>query len=349
MIDPKKYQPKEIKQLKLDRQLNLVRFSPCGKVLTAAGSDATIRRWDAADFSDLPPLLGHGGWVQGLGFAEGRLFSADSWGKVLCWSYADKEAKPIFAIDQAHDGWIRDLAVSPDGKRFATCGRDCKVRLWAAADGKKLLELPDHPDEVFRVAFHPDGKSLATGDLKGIVRHWDVGGAGVRVRELDAKVLYKLDRLQDTGGIRSLTFNREGTVLAAAGTTPKNGGNVQGVPTILLFDWASGKATHTLRVGIDGDAYVYEAHFHPAGFMMAVASGNPGVGKFYFHRPGDDQPFFLFTKMANCHSLAVHPDGQRLVVSATNGGSNGNGRGKGADYPGNWSPLHVWELPKTVE
>jgi hypothetical protein len=52
--------------------------------------------------------------------------------------------------------------------------------------------------------------------------------------------------------------------------------------------------------------------------------------------------------MANCHALDLHPDGRRLVVSATNANSNGNGRrlGGGTEYPGNWSPLHLWEMPR---
>jgi hypothetical protein len=34
------------------------------------------------------------------------------------------------------------------------------------------------------------------------------------------------------------------------------------------------------------------------------------------------------------------------VVAATNGGSNGNGRPlRNGEYPGNFSPLHVWEMP----
>jgi hypothetical protein len=79
---------------------------------------------------------------------------------------------------------------------------------------------------------------------------------------------------------------------------------------------------------------------------MAVTSGNPGTGKFYFFEPGAAQPFSLTPKMANCHSLAVHPEGKRLVVSATNTGSNGNGRQlKGNEYLGNWSPLVIWDLP----
>ena len=50
--------------------------------------------------------------------------------------------------------------------------------------------------------------------------------------------------------------------------------------------------------------------------------------------------------MPNCHSLAVHPNGRRLAVTATNGGSNGNGRqlDKSGEYPGNWSPVHIWEM-----
>jgi WD40 repeat protein len=352
MNDPKqllqKYQPKEVKQLKLDRQMCIVRFSPDGKLLVAGGQDAQIRRWDE-QLNELPALTGHGGWVQTLAFhpSSERLFSADSWGKLICWPAAEKEAKPAWTVEQAHDGWIRGLAASADGKQLATCGMDRKLRLWSAEDGKKLTELSGHADDVLSVAFHPDGKSVVSGDIKGIVKQWDVA-SGKPVREFDAKVLYRLDRLQDTGGARCLAFDKEGKVLACAGTQPKNGGNVQGVPTILLFDWQTGKVQHTLKHGADGDAYVYDVHFHPAGFLMAVSSGNPGVGKFYFQQPGDAQPFFVTPKMANCHSLAVHPNGSRFVVSATNGGSNGNGRGANKDnYPGNWSPLVVWDMPKS--
>jgi hypothetical protein len=46
----------------------------------------------------------------------------------------------------------------------------------------------------------------------------------------------------------------------------------------------------------------------------------------------------------------VHPNGIRLAVSATNGGSNGNGRriGKDGEYPGNYSPLHILDLPQAA-
>jgi hypothetical protein len=79
---------------------------------------------------------------------------------------------------------------------------------------------------------------------------------------------------------------------------------------------------------------------------MAVTSGQPGQGKLLFQVPSAAQPFFQAAR-ANCHSLAVHPDGRRLVVCATNANSAGNGRriGKGSEYPGNFSPLLTWEMP----
>ncbi|MFN4261262.1 MAG: WD40 repeat domain-containing protein [Gemmataceae bacterium] len=350
--DPQKllerYEPKQVKVINADRQMGTLRFSPCGKLLAAGGHDGAIHRWDASsdDLAALPPLTGHGGWVQNLVFhPDGqRLISADSWGQLRCWSVADKEPKTLWSVPNAHDGWIHGLALSVDGRYIVTGGNDRVVRVWTA-DGQKQQEWPGHEQDILSVAVHPDGQSVVSGDLYGVVKRWDLASGKV-VRELDAKILYALSRLQDVGGARRLTFDAKGTTLACAGLIPKNGGNVQGKPTILLFDWQSGKLAHTLTNFADGDGYVYDVYFHPAGFIMAVTSGNPGTGKFFFQRPSDAQPFFIMTKMANCHALAVHPNGQRLAIAATNTGSAGNGRQlKDGEYPGNFSPIFIWDMP----
>src|SRR5829696_7082541 len=126
MDDFKKYTPKMDKPINLDRQMCIVRYSPCGKILAAGGSDALVRRWDVAGAAPtaLPNLTEHQGWVQGLAFAPGgkHLYTADSWGELRCTPYLDQQPKPVWTVSQAHEGWVRAVAVSPDGKQLATCG-----------------------------------------------------------------------------------------------------------------------------------------------------------------------------------------------------------------------------------
>lgn len=57
-----------------------------------------------------------------------------------------------------------DVAFSPDGTWIATVSRDKTARIWDAASGQQLQEIP-HEGEVFNVAFSPDGTRLATTTL----------------------------------------------------------------------------------------------------------------------------------------------------------------------------------------
>jgi hypothetical protein len=161
--------------------------------------------------------------------------------------------------------------------------------------------------------------------------------------------MYKLDRIQDVGGVRCLAFDPSGQTLAAGGCIPVTGGFVEGMPLLVFFDAETGKVRQSLEVGKRNEGYVHDLHWHKDGFVMAVTSGQPGQGKMLFHRPGEAAPFFTAARMANCHALAIHPAGRRLVVAATNAGSAGNGRPltKDKQYRGNWSPLHIWEMPES--
>src|SRR5688572_4411192 len=152
-----KYEPKQTGQINPDRPLTMVRISPCGKLLVAASTDGSIRRWDltAEKPAELERLKGHNGWVQAVVFAPGggRFFTCDSWGQLRAWSYGEGEPQTVWSHEQAHDGWLRSIAVSPDGKRLATCGFDQTIRLWSAETGEKQAELKGHNEDVFCVAF----------------------------------------------------------------------------------------------------------------------------------------------------------------------------------------------------
>ena len=346
-----KFEPKEVKVLEIDRQVNAARFSPCGKFLFAGGFEGEVRRWNmvADESPQLDPITGHSAWVQPLAFhpRDPVLFTADSWGQLRAWTYGDDETTPKWTLDSAHDGWIRDLSVSADGEWLASCGLDRKIRIWSTRDGKLQRKIADHQHDVYAVRFHPSLATLVSSDERGIVKLWHAAD-GKLLRKFDASSLYLLHRLQDVGGSRVLAFDREGKTLAVGGTVPKNGATVLGVPTVLLFDYESGQLKHTLELGKANDCFVHDVFLHNAGFVMAVTSGTPGSGQLLMQRPEDNEPFFRYKKMANCHSLSFHPDGRHFAVTATNKGSNGNGRQltKDGEYVGNNTPIHLFEIPE---
>lgn len=337
--------PKEIgKPLAPPTQVTRVRFSPDGKQLAAACFDGTVRRWDVSGKEpvELPALGGHNGWVTAIAFAADRLFSADSWGRLSAWS----DTKRLWSVEAAHDGWIRALALSADGARLVTCGKDGFVRAWNATDGKKLTER-DLKADALSVTFGPDGKRVFAGDIFGTVRECDLTSSE-QSRPFEVKELHKLDRIQDVGGVKNLLVSGDGKTLFAAGAEPKTGGFVQCVPLIVAFDLASGKRVTQWKGANDNEGYVTDLVWHKDGSVIFTTSGQPGQGKFHVWKPGDEKTLFSGGKHPNCHSVALHPDGTTVAVSATNANSSGNGRVKGAggEYPANSSPIQLWALPK---
>ncbi len=372
---PQPIVPKPFTVIPTLRQMSQIRFSPCGQFLFASGRDSKIHRWDVTQplpqpeptpdpdpkkkntkpvkapdpvYANLPDLAGHDGWVSGVVFDQRKdvkkFFSADSWGRLIGWSYAE-EPKVLWNIEHAHDGWLRQLALSPDGERIATCGKDKMIRLWSTADGKKLQEIADQGEDVLSLTFHPDGKSLVSGDLKGTIKHWDLGTSKC-VREFDGKIFYMLSMIQDVGGVRVLTFDTDGKTLALAGAQPSGGGFVQASPTIRFINWEDGKELQQIKLGENTEGYVHELAYHPSGYWAGVCSGQPGRGRYFLHKIGDAAPFFTDDKkMPNCHSVAFHPNGTRLAV-ISNEGTYGQKRSMAREgiYPGNTSPIHIFDL-----
>src|SRR5262249_55911814 len=140
---------------------------------------------------------------------------------------------------EAHRGFARALAVSPDGRLLASCGNDNFVKLWSTSDFSLVRTLSGHEHHVYNVAFHPNGQHLVSGALHGGLRQWTVAD-GTQTRAMDCSVLFRHDPTfrADHGGIRGMTFNREGTTLACTGiTNVTNAFAGIGNPAVVLFDW----------------------------------------------------------------------------------------------------------------
>ncbi len=316
-VDPA--QTRLVQELKHTSPLLGCRFDPSGNFVFAGSQDNSVQRWSLAD-GKKTPLLGHRSWVRALAFAprEKLLFSGDFAGKLLAWSLDADTPTPTRTVD-AHHGWLRALAISPDGATLASCGNDLLVKLWSVADGSLRQELVGHNSHVYNLAFHPDCRSLVSGDLKGEIKVWDLA-TNKETRSLDGKVLHKYDPtfMADHGGVRAMTFNGDGSLLACAGITDvSNAFAGVGKPVVVLFDWATGQQRLLLRPRENFQGTAWGVCFQPGGTLAAAGGGNGGM--LWFWKPDAAADIFQLKLPTNARDLDVHKDGVRLAIAFHDG------------------------------
>jgi WD40 repeat protein len=138
-------------------------------------------------------LSGHVDSVRCLAWSVdgSKLFSGSHDCKIHIWG--DEEARGVSdAADwviacvgtlSGHEGGVRALCVSPDGKRLASGSHDCTIRLWCLQTHTALLVLPQgHTATVTTLSFSPCGRYLASGAHDSSVCVWDASHAGVVTR-----------------------------------------------------------------------------------------------------------------------------------------------------------------------
>lgn len=288
------------------------RFDPTGRYVFAGCQDNTIQRWELST-GNKTPLMGHRSWLRALAFRGERLFSGDYNGKLFVWNALEATPRPEREID-AHRGWLRALAVSADGRLLATCGNDRLVKIWNAVTLEVVRTLEGHDSHVYNVAFHPRQPHLVSADLRGNVKQWSLED-GREMRTMDCRVLHFNDPTfrAEHGGVRSMAFNADGSLLACAGiTNVSNAFAGVGNPAVVLLDYATGNRSRILRPQAAFQGTGWGVEFHPAGFVMGTAGGNGG--QLYFWRMGADQAFHTVTLPSNARDLHLHPNRHRVAI-----------------------------------
>ncbi len=140
-----------------------VAISPDGTRLATGGWQGTVYLWNALDGSPLRELRGHSSTIWGLSWSPDgkRIASASSDGSVRIWD--SSTGATILSFPNLSQ-WVGEVEWSPDGRIFAAaCYNLNVVILWDAATWIELARLDGHNGSVLTLAWHPQGRYLASG------------------------------------------------------------------------------------------------------------------------------------------------------------------------------------------
>ena len=230
---------------------NLV-FSPDGKTI-ASGSGGTIRFWDTITGEEKDALTGLPGHINNLSFSpDGKTIVSVTWGdgEVCISNIITGKPQKTFTVRMTDS--VFSVAFSPDGKIVAIGNSDGNIYLSDLNTEKLKFILTGHSEDVQRVVFSPDGRTLASSSyLDETVRIWNVD-TGEHRRTLT----------EHTGDIEGLAFSPDGKTLASSGS---------GDGTIRFWDVHTGDEKHAVRGHTDD---IFSVAFNPDG--QFVASGHEG-------------------------------------------------------------------------
>jgi WD40 repeat protein len=147
-----------------------IAYAPDGKTV-AIGNDMMARLVDPSTGRQKASLEGHRGQIEAMAFSpDGRTIATGGRDRLIkLWDMATFGLRATFV---GHAGWITSLAFGPDGATLAAVGLDGEhskeLKLWDTASGRALATLPGA--DSHSVAYSPDGRTIATGDLSGAVQ-----------------------------------------------------------------------------------------------------------------------------------------------------------------------------------
>jgi WD40 repeat protein len=260
---------------------------------------------------------------------------------------------------EAHKFWSWQSATSPDGKWAASvsgqylCGgykyepaasEEPPVKVFDTTTGAVVRSF-QHVPPVQSLAFSPDSKFLAAGNLMGEVRVWDLTTGEQKAAWTTANFTGWgiIKGHYYTGGIFALMFTADAKEIYVAGmgtTTDPAAGN--GKQLWQRFAWTENpvrKVSET-KEGESGAGLMESLCWHPSGEYFVMA-GRLFLGKWntaFFDAASGGIKHHLDAKMRITHARFTS-DGKRLVLA----GATGQEKKKDGKFP-DWGRVKIFTV-----
>jgi WD40 repeat protein len=259
---------------------------------------------------------------------EGRVAPADVEVSVIV--HDVKESPELLATLRGHGGAVGSVAFAPGGKTLASATTQGEVKLWGLAGKKERASLDSGLGHSYRLAFSPDGTTLAVAHTRWDEKHTRYSGGVVLWDPATGKEKARLQHSPQRG-VSQIAFSPDGRTIAAFESWREGRGNEHRTQ-VALWDVAGGKVRATiplehgsgLAFSPDGNTLVLSAMVREGGRWLGgqVRRWDAATGK---ELPAWPNPPGHKT---SCAALAFSPDGRLLA---------------GCDYMGN---VHLWEAAK---